>query len=204
MKFNWDTEAALRRDRRAFPAATYPDEWIIRGNHHDAWVNGARRSRLRARSPRWRRRARSASCSSRAGSRSAPSFIAPGMARSRACSARPNGRRRMPRSCSATARSYINSDGNGRGYLQVEGSHTLEKFINGVAKDIDDPETKHVGLEAHASLRCECAEAAVGGANASAGRAGPAHRRAGLRLRLHGVSRSSGHGVAEYGLRRRR
>jgi N-acetylated-alpha-linked acidic dipeptidase len=37
---------------------------------------------------------------------------------------------------------YINSDGNGRGYLQVEGSHTLEKFINGVARDIDDPETK--------------------------------------------------------------
>jgi N-acetylated-alpha-linked acidic dipeptidase len=37
---------------------------------------------------------------------------------------------------------YINSDGNGRGYLGVEGSHTLEKFINGVARDIEDPETK--------------------------------------------------------------
>ena len=21
--------------------STYPDEWVIRGNHHDAWVNGA-------------------------------------------------------------------------------------------------------------------------------------------------------------------
>ena len=31
---------------------------------------------------------------------------------------------------------------NGRGYLQVEGSHTLERFINGVASDIEDPETK--------------------------------------------------------------
>ena len=37
---------------------------------------------------------------------------------------------------------YINSDSNGRGFLQVEGSHTLEKFINGVARDIEDPETK--------------------------------------------------------------
>ena len=37
---------------------------------------------------------------------------------------------------------YINSDANGRGFLQVEGSHTLEKFINGVARDIEDPETK--------------------------------------------------------------
>src|SRR6266478_6595090 len=34
---------------------------------------------------------------------------------------------------------YINSDANGRGYLSISGSHTLEKFINGVAKDIEDP-----------------------------------------------------------------
>ncbi len=33
---------------------------------------------------------------------------------------------------------YINSDGNGRGYLGVEGSHTLEKFINSVARDVED------------------------------------------------------------------
>jgi N-acetylated-alpha-linked acidic dipeptidase len=37
---------------------------------------------------------------------------------------------------------YINSDSNGRGYLGVEGSHTLEKFSNDVARDISDPETK--------------------------------------------------------------
>ena len=37
---------------------------------------------------------------------------------------------------------YVNSDGNSRGYLQVEGSHTLEKFINGVARDVEDPESK--------------------------------------------------------------
>src|SRR5262249_60661691 len=29
-----------------------------------------------------------------------------------------------------------------RGYLQVEGSHTLEHFVNGVAADIQDPETE--------------------------------------------------------------
>jgi N-acetylated-alpha-linked acidic dipeptidase len=37
---------------------------------------------------------------------------------------------------------YLNSDSNGRGYLYAEGSHSLEKFINGVARDIDDPEKK--------------------------------------------------------------
>jgi N-acetylated-alpha-linked acidic dipeptidase len=37
---------------------------------------------------------------------------------------------------------YINSDANGRGFLGMAGSHSLEKFINGVARDIEDPEKK--------------------------------------------------------------
>jgi N-acetylated-alpha-linked acidic dipeptidase len=36
---------------------------------------------------------------------------------------------------------YINSDTNGRGFLGLEGSHTLEKMLNGVAKSVTDPET---------------------------------------------------------------
>jgi N-acetylated-alpha-linked acidic dipeptidase len=35
---------------------------------------------------------------------------------------------------------YINTDGNGRGYLFTEGSHSLEKFVNTVSRDITDPE----------------------------------------------------------------
>ena len=37
---------------------------------------------------------------------------------------------------------YLNSDSNGRGFLEAEGSHALEHFINDVARDITDPETK--------------------------------------------------------------
>jgi N-acetylated-alpha-linked acidic dipeptidase len=37
---------------------------------------------------------------------------------------------------------YINSDSNGRGFLGVGGSHTLEKFINEVSRDVSDPEKK--------------------------------------------------------------
>ena len=37
---------------------------------------------------------------------------------------------------------YINTDGNDRGLLTMGGSHTLEQFVNGVARDIQDPETK--------------------------------------------------------------
>jgi N-acetylated-alpha-linked acidic dipeptidase len=37
---------------------------------------------------------------------------------------------------------YINTDANDRGYLQVGGSHSPENFVNEVAPEIADPETK--------------------------------------------------------------
>jgi N-acetylated-alpha-linked acidic dipeptidase len=36
---------------------------------------------------------------------------------------------------------YINTDGSGRGFLGMGGSHTLEPFINQVARDVTDPQT---------------------------------------------------------------
>ena len=38
--FRLDLEAALRR-HRDHPGQRYPDQWVMYGNHHDAWVNGA-------------------------------------------------------------------------------------------------------------------------------------------------------------------
>jgi N-acetylated-alpha-linked acidic dipeptidase len=35
---------------------------------------------------------------------------------------------------------YINSDSNGRGFVFLQGSHSLQHFINGVIRDIPDPE----------------------------------------------------------------
>jgi N-acetylated-alpha-linked acidic dipeptidase len=39
-KFNWDLKTLYDVIAR-IPGSQFPDEWIIRGNHHDAWVNGA-------------------------------------------------------------------------------------------------------------------------------------------------------------------
>jgi N-acetylated-alpha-linked acidic dipeptidase len=36
---------------------------------------------------------------------------------------------------------YLNTDGNGRGYFGVEGSHSLERFANEVGNEIQDPES---------------------------------------------------------------
>src|SRR5882757_1009744 len=40
LKFNWDLKTLYNVIVR-IPGSAYPDEWVIRGNHHDAWVNGA-------------------------------------------------------------------------------------------------------------------------------------------------------------------
>ena len=88
---------------RRCAGAERPDQWVIRGNHHDAWVNGADRPGERhggaagggARGRRARARA--------AGGRGAPSSTPPGTARSRACSARRSGSRRTPTSCASKA-----------------------------------------------------------------------------------------------------
>jgi N-acetylated-alpha-linked acidic dipeptidase len=37
---------------------------------------------------------------------------------------------------------YINTDANTRGYLSMGGSHTLEHFMNSIARDVEDPESK--------------------------------------------------------------
>src|SRR5438045_7116290 len=40
---------------------------------------------------------------------------------------------------------YINSDTNSRGFLEAAGSHTLERFVTQVARDVEDPE-RHVSV----------------------------------------------------------
>jgi N-acetylated-alpha-linked acidic dipeptidase len=36
---------------------------------------------------------------------------------------------------------YINTDGNGRGFLGAEGSHDFQHLVNQVAADVTDPQT---------------------------------------------------------------
>ncbi|HXO73578.1 MAG TPA: PA domain-containing protein, partial [Puia sp.] len=40
LAFNWDMKTINDVIAR-MPGSEYPDEWVIRGNHHDGWVNGA-------------------------------------------------------------------------------------------------------------------------------------------------------------------
>jgi N-acetylated-alpha-linked acidic dipeptidase len=42
---------------------------------------------------------------------------------------------------------YINTDGNGRGALQVEGDHSFQHLVNAVAADVADPESGATGAQ---------------------------------------------------------
>jgi N-acetylated-alpha-linked acidic dipeptidase len=117
-----------------------PDQWIIRGNHHDAWVNGAEdpTSGMVA----MLAEARAVGTLAQAGWRPKRTIVyaawdgeEPGLLGSTEwVETHADALRKK-------AVAYINSDGNGRGFLGIGGSHSLETFINEVARDATDPQT---------------------------------------------------------------
>ena len=120
--------------------AKYPDEWVIRGNHHDGWVAGASDplsgnvamlSEAKAIgglvSQGWRP-ARTIVYASWDGEE--PSLL---------------GSTEWAETHEAELKKkavlYVNTDGNGRGVLEAEGSHDWQHLVNQVAADVIDPET---------------------------------------------------------------
>ena len=140
VKSNWDSKTIYDVIVR-IPGSVYPDEWIIRGNHHDAWVNGAEdpisglvaeMEELRGLSELmkkgWQPKRTIIYC--------AWDGEEEGLLGSTEWA------ETHANELKQKAVIYINSDGNGRGFLGVSGSHSLEKFINSVARNIEDPEKK--------------------------------------------------------------
>src|SRR5947209_13601120 len=140
VKSNWDIKPVYDVIAK-IPGATFPDEWVIRGNHHDGWVNGAEdpisgqvaileeaRALGELVKSGWKPKRTIIYC--------AWDGEEPGLLGSTEWAEQHYDELRVH------GVAYINSDGNGRGYLRVEGSHTLEKFSNDIAHDISDPETK--------------------------------------------------------------
>src|SRR5690349_20492291 len=138
VKQNWDIKPVYDVIAK-IPGSAYPDQWILRGNHHDAWVNGAEdpisgqvaeleeaRALGQLYKQGWRPK-RTIIYASWDGEE-------PGLLGSTEWA------EAHADSLVAHAVAYLNSDTNGRGYLGVEGSHSLESFINGVEKDVPDPE----------------------------------------------------------------
>jgi N-acetylated-alpha-linked acidic dipeptidase len=136
--FNWDTKTIYDVIAK-IPGRTFGDEWIVRGNHHDAWVNGAddpvsgmsamleeARALGDLRKQGWTPKRTIVYC---AWDGEEPALL---------------GSTEWVETHGADlqrhAVAYLNTDGSGRGFLSVGGSHSLEHFLNDVMRDIGDPE----------------------------------------------------------------
>jgi N-acetylated-alpha-linked acidic dipeptidase len=140
LEFNWDIKS-VNDVIVKIPGSVAPDEWIIRGNHHDAWVNGAE-DPVSGTSPLLEE-ARALGILLKQGWKPRRTIIYAAwdgeepmlLGSTEWVEAHAEELRRH-------AAVYINTDGNDRGLFEMGGSHSLEQFINGVARDIEDPETK--------------------------------------------------------------
>ncbi len=123
------------------PGTERPDEWIIRGNHHDAWVLGAddplsglvamleeARAIGELRKNGWQPK--------RTVVFAAWDAEEPGLLGSTEWV------ETHADLLQQKAAIYINSDNTGRGFLHAHGSHSLEKWVNEIGGSVIDPETK--------------------------------------------------------------
>lgn len=120
--------------------STYPDQWVLRGNHHDGWVFGASDPI-------------SGHVAMMAEAKAIGGLAAKGYKPKRTLvylswdAEEPmllgstEWAETHADELKAKGVIYINTDGNARGFLGAEGSHSYEHLINQVAGDVTDPQT---------------------------------------------------------------
>ena len=139
LSFDWKIRPGLNVIA-TIKGSTFPDQWIVRGNHHDAWVNGAAdpisgmASELEEAiaiggllKQGWRPKRTLVYC--------AWDAEEPGLMGSTEWV------ENHAAELQAKAVAYINSDGNGRGFLGAEGSHAFAPLITEISKTVIDPQT---------------------------------------------------------------
>ena len=139
LAFDWKIRPALNVIA-TIKGAEFPDQWIVRGNHHDGWVNGAAdpisgmASELEEAiaigamvKQGWKPKRTLVYC--------AWDAEEPGLMGSTEWV------ENHAAELQAKAVAYINSDGNGRGFLGAQGSHAFAPLITEISKTVKDPET---------------------------------------------------------------
>jgi N-acetylated-alpha-linked acidic dipeptidase len=139
VKFSWDIVPCFNIIAK-LSGSKYPDEWVIRGNHHDAWVNGA--ADPVAGLAAMLEEAKSLGSLMKAGWKPDRTIVycawdgeEPGLLGSTEWV------ELHEKELQQKGVVYINSDANGRGFLFAQGSHALEPFLDEIAKQVPDPQT---------------------------------------------------------------
>jgi N-acetylated-alpha-linked acidic dipeptidase len=120
--------------------STYPDQWIMRGNHHDGWVFGA--ADPMSGHIAMMGEAKAIGALAKTGWRPKRTLVYLSWdAEEPMLLGSTEWAETHAAELKEKALVYVNSDGSGRGFLGVEGSHSLQHLVNRVAADVTDPET---------------------------------------------------------------
>ena len=136
VKFDWRMVAAMNVVAR-LEGARWPDQWVLRGNHHDAWNHGARDPIAGLVTVLAEAKA-IAQLPERPGRTLV--FAAWG-AEEQGLMGSTEWAEEHREELTEKAVLYTNTDGNGRGFLSLGGSHALTKFWAEVQRDVVDPQT---------------------------------------------------------------
>ncbi|MDQ3519391.1 MAG: M28 family peptidase [Gemmatimonadota bacterium] len=146
LTFDWQIRPLYNVIAR-IPGARYPDQWLIHGNHHDAWVNGANDpiSGMVA----LEETARGFGALLKTGWRPARTIILAGWdGEEWGLLGSTEWAEQHADELRTKAVAYLNSDSNGRGWIDIGGSHSLQAFMREVARDIRDPKSGKSVLDA--------------------------------------------------------
>jgi N-acetylated-alpha-linked acidic dipeptidase len=145
LRFDWQVRP-IWNVVATLPGSRWPDQWIIFGNHHDAWVNGAEDPLSGMVS--LGEMARSIGALTRTGWRPARTLVFIGWdAEEWGLLGSTEWAEHHADELREKAVAYINSDTNNRGWLQAAGSHSLETFVREIARDVRDPDSNGSVLE---------------------------------------------------------
>ena len=139
LEFDWKMVTAYNVIAR-MEGTEFPDQWVIRGNHHDGWNHGAADPlsgivAMLAEAKAVSRLAQSGYPPARTIVYAAWDAEEPGLIGSTEWA------EHHAEELQEHAVAYLNTDGNGRGFVNVGGSHVLERFFNEVMEDVEDPQT---------------------------------------------------------------
>ncbi|WP_316738773.1 transferrin receptor-like dimerization domain-containing protein [Pedobacter aquatilis] len=138
LAFNWDIVPAYNVIAK-LKGSLYKDEWIVRGNHHDAWVNGAADPISGLAS--LLEEAKAIGILAKNGIKSKRTLVyAAWDGEEQSLLGSTEWVEDHKEELKSKVVAYINSDGNGRGFLEAGGSHALESFVTEIAKDVTDPQ----------------------------------------------------------------
>jgi N-acetylated-alpha-linked acidic dipeptidase len=135
--FDW-TNKPLRDVIVTIPGSLYKDQWIVYGNHHDAWVNGA--SDPLSGASALLETARTLAMMRKEGWQPKRTIVLAlwdgeefGLVGSTEWV------EKHEEELERKAAVYINSDSNGKGAINAGGSPSLEGFLKEVLRDVNDP-----------------------------------------------------------------